>query len=112
MQFFDGANFLLTVGMVLGILCLVVLGKLLMYFEQRGWIRLRGGYRPSSGVGNCFLAAEILGKPEMQYIADAKANVRRPNKRKSRGGANPKPNSSTAEAFNSTHCEEKGRQGR
>lgn len=111
MHSFDGANFLLTIALVLGILCLVILGKLLMYFEKRGWIRLRGGYRPSSGVGNCFLAAEILGKPQMQYVADEKANVKRPNKRKSRGGANPKPNSSTAKGLISTHCEEKGGQG-
>jgi hypothetical protein len=86
---FDLANVLLTIGLIAGIVGLVVLGKLLMYFEKRGWIRVRGGYRPSSGVGNCFLAAEILGKPQMQYVMDAKKNVRRPNRRKSRGGASP-----------------------
>ena len=89
---FDRGNFLLTAGLVLGILCLVILGRLLMYFENRGWIRLRRGYRPSSGVGNCFLAAD-LGKPQMQYVVDAKKNVRPPNRRKSRGGANPTPKS-------------------
>jgi hypothetical protein len=71
----------------LGIFGLAIFGKLLMYFEKRDWIRLRGGYQPSSGVGNCFLAVEILGKPQMQYVADAKKNVRRPNRQKSRGGA-------------------------
>jgi hypothetical protein len=89
LSFYRG-NFLLTAGLVLGIVCLVVLGRLLMYFENRGWIRLRRGYRPSSGVGNCFLAAD-LGKPQMQYVVDAKKNVRAPNRRKSRGGASPTP---------------------
>lgn len=108
MRSFDRANFLLTIGLILGILGLVILGKLLMYLEKRGWIRLRGGYRPSSGVGNCFLAAEILGKPQMQYVADAKKNVRRPNRRKSRGGARPKPTSSDSEALTATPREGKG----
>lgn len=108
MRSFDHANFLLTVGLVSGIFCLVTLGRLLMYFEKRGWMRLRGGYRPSSGVGNCFLAAEILGKPQMQYVADAKRNVRRPAKGKSRGGASPTSNASDREAFSETRREQRG----
>jgi hypothetical protein len=108
---FDRANFLLTIGLILGIFGLVILGKLLMYFEKRGWIRLRGGYRPSSGVGNCFLAGEILGKPQMQYVADAKKNVRRPNRRKSRGGASPKPTSSDPEALTAARREGKEKRG-
>jgi hypothetical protein len=92
----------------LGIFGLVILGKVLMYFEKRGWIRLRGGYRPSSGVGNCFLAAEILGKPQMQYVADAKKNVRPPNRRKSRGGASPKPTSSDPDVFSAIPREGRG----
>jgi hypothetical protein len=105
MHSFDRANFLLTLGLVFGIFCLIILGKLLMYFERRGWVRLRGSYRPSSGVGNCFLAVEILGKPQMQYVAHAKQNVRKPNRRKLRGGARPSPNSSDPKS-EPTHREE------
>ena len=101
MRSLNGANFLLTAGLVVGIICLLILGRLLMYFEKRGWIRLKGGYRPSGGVGNCFLAGD-LGKPQMHYVAEAKKNVRRPNRRKSRGGATPKPNSSSTDTLAGT----------
>ena len=86
MSSFDRDNFLLSLGLVLGIFALLILGRLLMYFERRGWVRLRRGYRRSSGIGNCFLNAEILAKPQIQHVVEAKKNVRGPIRRKARRG--------------------------